>query len=292
MEKKKRVRAANFNAEVVHLLIRLALKEKHILENKQTDSEVWKLKSKTWERIAAVFNASSGQTFRSVDTLKLKYDGLKKELKEKVNKNKAETMKTGGGHPYYIVIDGPEKELLEVFSLSVHGLPSTVDSHSVLLQTRTVTGEKDTVLKNVLVLIITEKEIESYDMQPLVIEVTDNCPGDPDEGSCHNSNFEFQPASESVVENIEDKKPKRNANWAWKDWSPAALKSKKHPLLTPRRKKAEDRNKKIENLLELREELVRQQIHHIIQEEKRAQEKHDREMNLLDLQINIKENSS
>ncbi|KAG5890784.1 hypothetical protein JTB14_007178 [Gonioctena quinquepunctata] len=212
MEKKKRVRAANFNAEEVRLLIRLALKEKHILENKQTDSEVWKLKSKTWERIAAVFNASSGQTFRSADTLKLKYDGLKKELKKKVNKNKAETMKTGGGHPDYIVIDGPEKELLEVLSLSVHGLPSTVDSDSVLPQT-TVTGEKDTeVLKNVPVLIITEKEIESYDMQPL------------------------------------DKKPKKNANGAWKDWSPASLKSKKHPLLTPRRKKAEDRNKKIENL--------------------------------------------
>ncbi|KAG5865803.1 hypothetical protein JTB14_034859 [Gonioctena quinquepunctata] len=203
MEKKKRVRTANFNTEEDRLLIRLALKEKHILENRQTDSEVWKLKSKTWERIAAVFNASSGQTFRSADTLKLKYDGLERELKKKVKKNKAETMKTGGGHLDYIVIDGPEKELLEVLSLPVHGLPSTVDSDSVLPQT-TVTGEKDTeVLKNVPVLIITEKEIESYDMQPLVIEVTDNCPGDPDEGSCHNSNFDFQPASESVVENIE-----------------------------------------------------------------------------------------
>ncbi|KAG5880285.1 hypothetical protein JTB14_020031 [Gonioctena quinquepunctata] len=127
MEKKKRVRAANFNAEEVRLLIRLALKDKHILENKQTDSEVWKLK---------------------------------------------------------------KKELLEVLSLSVHGLPLTVDSDSVLPRT-TVTGEKDTeVVKNVPVLIITEKEIESYDMQPLVIE----------------------PASESVVENIEDKKPKKNAN--------------------------------------------------------------------------------
>ncbi|KAG5891772.1 hypothetical protein JTB14_006960 [Gonioctena quinquepunctata] len=271
MEKKKRVRAANFNAVEVLLLIRYALKEKHILENKQTESEVWTLKSKTWERIAMVFNASSGQTFRSVDTLKLKYDGLKRELKKKVNKNKAETMKTGGGHPDYIVIDGPEKELLEVLSLSVHGLPSTVDSDSVLPQT-------------------SNQDLTHSYFQ--VIEVTDNCPGDPDEGSCHNSNFEFQPASESVVENIEDKKPKKNANGAWKDWSPAALKSKKHPLLTPRRKKAEDRNKKIENLLELREELVRQQIHHIIQEEKRAQEKHDREIKLLYLQIDIEENSS
>ncbi|KAG5880021.1 hypothetical protein JTB14_032196 [Gonioctena quinquepunctata] len=120
MEKKKRVRGANFTAEEVRLLIRLALEVKHILENKQTDSEILKLKSETWERIAAVFIASAGQTFRSVDTWKLKYDGLKKELKKKVNENKAETMKTGGGHLDYIVIDGPEKELLEVLSLSVH----------------------------------------------------------------------------------------------------------------------------------------------------------------------------
>ncbi|KAG5897667.1 hypothetical protein JTB14_011477 [Gonioctena quinquepunctata] len=112
-------------------------------------------------------------------------------------------MKTGGGKPDYIVIDGPEKELQEVLSLSVHGLPSTVDADSVLSQT-TVTGEKDTeVLKNVPLLIITEKEIESDDIQPVVFEVTDNCPGDPVEGSCNNSNFEFQPASDSVVENIE-----------------------------------------------------------------------------------------
>ncbi|KAG5868553.1 hypothetical protein JTB14_031040 [Gonioctena quinquepunctata] len=160
-------------------------------------------------------------------------------------------MNTGEGHPDYIVIDGPEKELLEVLSLSVHGLPSTVDSDSSLV--KKTRGVENTSTN------ITEKEIESYDMQPLVIEVTDNCPGDPDEGSCHNSNFEFQRATESVVKNIEDKKPKKNANGAWENWSTAALKSKKHPLLTPRRKKTEDRNKKIENLLELREESVRQQ---------------------------------
>ncbi|KAG5868496.1 hypothetical protein JTB14_026113 [Gonioctena quinquepunctata] len=109
-------------------------------------------------------------------------------------------MKTGEGDPDYIVIDGPEKELLEVLSLSIHGLPSTVVSDSV-------------------------------------IEVTDNCPGDPDEGSCHNSNFEFQPTTESVVENIEDKKPKKNANGAWKDWSPAALESKKPPTANSKEKK-------------------------------------------------------
>lgn len=75
---------------------------------------------------------------------------------------------------------------------------------------------------------------------------------------------------------------------AWKDWSPGALKAKKHPLLTPRKKKGEDRKKRIDNLLELREELVRQQIHHTQQEERRAQEKHEREMKLLEIKIKEK----
>ncbi|KAG5887387.1 hypothetical protein JTB14_001577 [Gonioctena quinquepunctata] len=86
-------------------------------------------------------------------------------------------MKTGSGNPDYIVTYGPEKDLLEGLNLSVHGLPSTVDSDSVLPQTK------------------------------------------------------------------------------------------------------------------LSKESVRQQIHHMKQEGKRAQEKHDREMKLLDLQINIKESS-
>ncbi|CAG9825766.1 unnamed protein product [Phaedon cochleariae] len=174
MEKKKRFRAGNFSTEEVRLLIRLAFEENHVLENKQTDSEVRKLKSETWERIAEVFNASSGQTFRSVDTLRLKYESVKKDLKKKVNKNEAETMKTGGGNPNYIVIDGPEKELLEVLSLSVHGLASISDSD-------TMTGEKEKeVFEEIPVSEITDQEIEFYDnVEPVVIDIVEmnNYPG-------------------------------------------------------------------------------------------------------------------
>lgn len=76
-----------------------------------------------------------GQTFRSVDTLRHKYEGTKKELKKKVNKNKSETMKTGGGVPDFIKIHGPEKDLLEVLSLSISGLPSVYDSDCSLAKT-------------------------------------------------------------------------------------------------------------------------------------------------------------
>lgn len=44
-------------------------------------------------------------------------------------------MKTGGGVPEYVKIDDIEKELLEVLSTSIHGLPSLFDSDSVLPKT-------------------------------------------------------------------------------------------------------------------------------------------------------------
>ena len=50
LEQKKRFRAVNFTAEEVPLLIRLALKEKHILENKQTDSRALEAKNQNLEK--------------------------------------------------------------------------------------------------------------------------------------------------------------------------------------------------------------------------------------------------
>lgn len=157
MSDSKRKRAANFTPSEVRLLLNLAIMQKGIIENKKTDSETWKIKDQTWENIAIDFNASSGkitrstivikagclqkliltiaflgETFRTVDTLRQKYDGLKKGLKKKVIKNKQETQKTGGGIPDYIKIEGPEKDLLQVLSLSVHGLSAVCDSDTVL----------------------------------------------------------------------------------------------------------------------------------------------------------------
>lgn len=60
MEKTKKVRSTKFMPEETSLLIRLALNEKHIVENKTTDAEMWKLKANTWAHIAELFNASSG----------------------------------------------------------------------------------------------------------------------------------------------------------------------------------------------------------------------------------------
>lgn len=154
--KKKRCRAPNFTTKETHLLLKLALDRKDILENKSSDSDIWKLKEDTWNNICELFNSSSGKLFyfiiynkfdlkftilgkrysRSAETLRAKYDGTKKDLKKKVNKNKVESMRTDGGLPNYIPIEGPEKELLEVLQLSSNtGLHSYHDSDTVLSET-------------------------------------------------------------------------------------------------------------------------------------------------------------
>lgn len=72
------------------------------------------------------------------------------------------------------------------------------------------------------------------------------------------------------------------------------LKSKKHLALTPKKYESqgssmkETMNKKLDGTLDLREQLLRQQILFTQNEEKRAQDKHLKEMELLELNIKIK----
>lgn len=70
------------------------------------------------------------------------------------------------------------------------------------------------------------------------------------------------------------------------------LKSKKHLALTPKKNSTqstkETLNKKLDDTLDVREELQRQQILFTKNEDKRAQEKHIKEMELLDLKIQLK----
>lgn len=59
-------------------------------------------------------------------------------------------------------------------------------------------------------------------------------------------------------------------------------------MLTPKRAGRENKTKKMDDLLELREELISKQIWQIENEERRAQAKHEKEIELLNLDILIK----
>lgn len=77
------------------------------------------------------------------------------------------------------------------------------------------------------------------------------------------------------------------------------LKSRKHPALTSKNKSKQVKNVKIDCVLEMREELLRRQIDQIKQQEQRdeekykiemknLQERHEKEMELLNINILLK----
>ncbi|KAI4455448.1 myb/sant-like dna-binding domain [Holotrichia oblita] len=141
-QKKKRERAVNFTELEIRHLVDVAIKYSKIIENKQTDGAMWKEKDKAWAEIAVEFNAITGGIHRTAKVLRLKYDGIKRGLKQKQTKNKL------------------EKKLLQFMTLSVHGLPaaggndsdiilpySLTDSRKELLQLQTQIAEHEVLQK-------------------------------------------------------------------------------------------------------------------------------------------------
>lgn len=69
----------------------------------------------------------TGGIYRSAKVLRLKYDVLKRDLKKKINYNKVQQFKTGGGKPDIKPLTSYEEELFKILSLSIEGLPSRHD---------------------------------------------------------------------------------------------------------------------------------------------------------------------
>ncbi|KAK4881286.1 hypothetical protein RN001_004605 [Aquatica leii] len=132
MDKVKRERTVNFTELEVRVLIDIALRYSFIIENKKTDAVSWKDKNKAWENIATEFNPVTGCINRVSKVLRLKYDNIKPNIKQKQSKNKYEIFKTGGGAAVILPFTDYEKKLMNVVQLSVDGLPSEGDSDHIL----------------------------------------------------------------------------------------------------------------------------------------------------------------
>ena len=79
---KKRKRNQNFTKEELELLVELVYKNKDVIENKRTDAVIWKEKEEAWKQIEMEFNSCSLGP-RTVEQLKFKYKGMKKDLRKK-----------------------------------------------------------------------------------------------------------------------------------------------------------------------------------------------------------------
>lgn len=93
MEKK---RCTNFSAIEINLLKDIVLSKAHIIENKKSDASTWKAKKNCWEEISVEFNSRSLNS-KSAETLRKKWDNMKKSVKDKVTGQRKYALGTGGG---------------------------------------------------------------------------------------------------------------------------------------------------------------------------------------------------
>lgn len=140
MDKVKRDRSANFSLYERDILVSLVQKYQTVLENKQSDASTWKMKEAAWKNIENDFNARSGGIFRSLKTLKVKYEGLKRTVRKKAAAIRSELYRTGGGKNTAPLLDNVEEQIKTMITLSTDGMESIYDSDK-LPQTQENQGE-------------------------------------------------------------------------------------------------------------------------------------------------------
>lgn len=106
-------------------------RNKVVIENKKSDAVTWGEKERCWKWIELDFNSASGVTFRSAKTLRLKYEGIKRDTRKKSALIRAETYKTGGGPSTAPILTPSEVKVKELILLSVDGMDSKFDSDHV-----------------------------------------------------------------------------------------------------------------------------------------------------------------
>lgn len=126
---------------LIHLVLLFALHWQRcgygkILENKTTDSGTWKENERAWSNLYIDFNAQSDIS-RNEKTLKMNYEGIKKNLKKKYAANKFEIYKTGGGEAATVEYTSFELKLISILSINIKGLMCNVDSDTFITNTET-----------------------------------------------------------------------------------------------------------------------------------------------------------
>ncbi|CAG9760345.1 unnamed protein product [Ceutorhynchus assimilis] len=123
-EKKMAKRAPNFTNKEEVILMGLVKAYKHVLENKQTDSNFNKKKQECWREITSRFNSQSGEVYRVSVNLRKKYENLKKKTCKKLRESKTYVMGTGTGTPKSEILSEIDVEIRDILGVRVEGLNS------------------------------------------------------------------------------------------------------------------------------------------------------------------------
>ncbi|XP_058979798.1 uncharacterized protein LOC131802975 [Musca domestica] len=129
-EARHRKRAKNFLKEEEMLLVNLVDDHKHIIENKKSDSVVWKQKEAVWKKIEDDLAASMGLR-RPWKALRDKYEVIKRKSKIELAEQKLETYRTGGGM-VTCKVSTVSKKIASMLGDSATGLENTYDSDFVV----------------------------------------------------------------------------------------------------------------------------------------------------------------
>ncbi|KAK9754658.1 Myb/SANT-like DNA-binding domain [Popillia japonica] len=129
---KKFAKSCNFSMKEECLLISLVKTYRHEIECKKSNTNSNKIKKQAWDKIDRELNTISGETYRTSQTLRNKYENLKKRTKKKVADMKSNIYGTGGGPPEEIKFNGAEKAIEEMMGSQFAGLSSEFDSDFIL----------------------------------------------------------------------------------------------------------------------------------------------------------------
>ncbi|XP_073819848.1 uncharacterized protein [Musca autumnalis] len=130
METCQRKRAKNFTKEEELLLVKLVEEQRNVIENKKSDSVVWKQKEEAWKKIEDDLAANIG-TRRPWRTLRDKYDVMKRRSKSEIAEQKLQTYRTGGGSATCKVSTVSEK-IASMLGDSATGFENTYDSDFIV----------------------------------------------------------------------------------------------------------------------------------------------------------------
>lgn len=124
---KKIYRSTNFTSKETAILIRLVKKYKSAVTSKKTDADNKAIKDKAWSNISDEFNAASGETLRTANVLKNKFENLKKRSGRKFSNKKIYDSATGGGPPKDFHITPTDEEIREIAGVQMTGSESKYD---------------------------------------------------------------------------------------------------------------------------------------------------------------------
>ncbi|XP_072402984.1 uncharacterized protein [Diabrotica undecimpunctata] len=152
-------RAPNFTAQEEKILVSLAKKYSHILENKMSNVDMNTKKVVAWKKIEEEYNSSVGSNFREVKVLRKKYENIKKRSKRKFADEKAHVMGTGGGSQMDSQINEIDIDIKEILGTRLEGLHSEFDDDAVVQQPEEVYEAGDCIIDE------TEEGGAHYDLE-------------------------------------------------------------------------------------------------------------------------------